>query len=206
MTNMNTKEQLIEHLENETRVLQTPSIKSAFCLIDRSDFVPQGYLDEAYEDYPLPIGFGQTISQPTTVAFMMELLDVRPDSQVLDVGSGSGYTTALLAAMASDGEVLGIEIVPELAETGEDNLSKYDFSNASIEKGDSKTITEDGQKFDRILVSAAGDEIPKNLFDALRPDGIMVVPVGQSVYKIVKRGEEEPQFFEYPGFAFVPLQ
>ena len=111
---MNTKEQLIRHLE-ETKVLQTLGIKKTFEKIDRVDFVNTNYKNEAYEDYPLPIGFGQTISQPTTVAFMLELIDLKPDHKVLDIGSGSGYTTALIAHLVPNGEVLGLEIIPELA-------------------------------------------------------------------------------------------
>lgn len=200
---MNTKEQLIKHLEENTKVLQTPEVKKAFAEVDRAGFVPEELRGETYEDYPLPIGFGQTISQPTTVAFMLELLDIKPDSRVLDVGSGSGYTTALLAALAPKGEILGIEIIPDLAKMGKENLAKYNFTNAKIECNDGKSIT---GKFDRILVNAAAEEIPQNLIEILKPEGIMVIPVKQSIFKIIKKENGKIEEFEYPGFAFVPLQ
>jgi len=204
---MNTREQLIEHLSQNTGVLRTPQVKRAFEKTDRRDFVPRDYREEAYEDYPLPIGLGQTISQPTTVVFMLELLDPRRDSRILDVGSGSGYTTALLATVADKGEVFGFEIVPELAEMGKTNLVKYKFSNAKIECGDGKSALASGsKKFDRILVNAAAEEIPKNLIEILKPGGIMVIPIGRSIFKVYKKESGEIELSEYPGFAFVPLK
>lgn len=204
---MNTKRQLTEHLEENTKVLRTSEIKKAFEKIDRVDFVPEDYKEEAYEDYPLPIGFEQTISQPTTVAFMLELLDVKPNSQVLDVGSGSGYTTALMAVVAAKGSVLGLEIIPELAQMGKINIAKYKFPNAKIEYNDGNSIlTADVKKFDRILVSAAAKEIPQNLLNILKPGGIMVIPVGRSLFKIIKKENGENEISEYPGFAFVELK
>ena len=204
---MNTREQLIEHLGRNTGVLRTPKVKNAFEKIDRNDFVPDSYKEEAYKDYPLPIGFGQTISQPTTVVFMLELLNLKPDSKVLDVGSGSGYTTALLTAMVPDGVVLGIEIIPELVEMGKTNIAKYNFPNAKIECCDSKSIfAENSPKYDRILVNAAAEEIPKNLLEILKPNGIMMIPIRQSVFKICKREDGKIETTEYPGFAFVPLK
>jgi len=204
---MNTNEQLIEHLSKNTRVLQTNKIRDAFKKIDRIDFVPEGQKEEAYEDHPLPIGFGQTISQPTTVVFLLELLDLKPDSRVLDVGSGSGYTTALLASIVSKGEVLGIEIIPELAEMGKTNLAKYNFPNAKIERQDGRSIPTSGSsEFDRILVNAAGEKIPENLLEILKPGGIMVIPIKQSVIKVHKKESDKIELTEYPGFAFVPLK
>lgn len=203
---MNTKEQLIKHLEENTKVLKTIQIKKAFEKVDRADFVPENLKEEVYEDYPLPIGFGQTISQPTTVAFMLELLGLRPSNRVLDVGSGSGYTTALLASLVPDGEVTGIEIIPELAEIGKNNLAKYNFSNAEIKYGNGKLSTSKNEKYDRILVNAAAKEIPENLVRFLKPEGIMVIPVRQSIFKIYKNQNNEIGLAEYPGFAFVPLQ
>lgn len=202
---MNTKEQLIKHLEEKTKVLKTSKIKAAFEKIDRANFVLPKYIDEAYEDYPLPIGFGQTISQPTTVAFMLELLEVEMNSKILDVGSGSGYATALLATLAPEGKVLGIEIIPELAEMGEVNLEKYNFKNAKIEYSDSRQFEKNLKEFDRILVSAAADEIPKNFMEILKPEGIMVIPIKHSVFKIIKK-KDSAETIEYPGFSFVPLQ
>lgn len=202
---ISTNNQLIKHLEENTQVLRTPEIKKAFEKIDRTNFVDFGYKSEAYEDYPLPIGFGQTISQPTTVAFMLELLKLKIESKTLDVGSGSGYTTALIASIASKGSVLGLEIIPELVKKGHENLAKYNFSNARIIQtiGDFSEIKE---KFDRILINAAAEEVPKNLVRILAPGGTMVVPVKQSVFKISKQDNGKIETLEYPGFVFVPLQ
>lgn len=204
---MNTKRQLIEHLEKNRKVLQTPKIKEAFGEIDRADFVDFDYKNKAYEDYPLSIGFGQTISQPTTVAFMIELLDLKSDNKVLDVGSGSGYSTALLATIAYEGDTLGVEILPELVERGKTNLAKYNFSNARIECYDGRLIfAENSQKFNRILVNASAEKIPENLVELLKPEGIMVIPIKQSIFRIHKKENGEIESVEYPGFAFVPLR
>jgi protein-L-isoaspartate(D-aspartate) O-methyltransferase len=204
---MNTRKQLIEHLEENMKVLRAPEIKKAFEKIDRADFVLEDYKEEAYEDYPLPIGFEQTISQPTTVAFMLELLDVKPNSNVLDVGSGSGYTTAILASIVTKGNVLGLEIIPELAQMGKINIAKYKFSNAKIEYSDSKSVLiADFKKFDRILVNAAAEEVPENLLGVLKPGGIMVIPIKHSLFKVHKKENGEIESTEYPGFAFVELK
>jgi len=203
---MNTRKQLIDHLERNTKVLQAPKVRNAFEKIDRRDFVLADYKEEAYEDYPLPIGQGQTISQPTTVAFMLELLDPKSDSWVLDVGSGCGYTTALLAEIVQQGSVLGIEILPELAKRGKENLAKYGFPNAKIELGDGRTIASNVGKFDRILVNAADEKVPKNLLGILKPGGIMVIPIHRSILKIHKEEGGKIETVEYPGFIFVELK
>ena len=118
------KEELIEYLENETMVLRSKELKDAFVAIDRKDFMPIDYMEEAYEDYPLPLqNTGQTISQPTTVAFMLELLNPRKGEKILDIGSGSGWTTALLAhIVGKGGKVIGIERILELVELGQINI------------------------------------------------------------------------------------
>ena len=134
------KEDLIKHLKEATQVLKNPSIENAFMVIDRVDFVDEDYKVEAYEDYPLPIGNGQTISQPTTVAFMLELLDVKKGEKVLDLGSGSGYTSALIGKIVGDsGRVVGVEIITELVEKSRENLAKYTMDNVEI-FGYQKTI------------------------------------------------------------------
>lgn len=203
---MNSKRDLFEHLQKGTRVLQDPLVKQAFEKIDRADFVPDKLRDEAYEDYPLPIGFGQTISQPTTVAFMFGLLGVKPGMKVLDVGSGSGWTIALLAEIVGDkGEVYGVERIPELAEFGRSNLKRYDFPHAEIFDAGERLGLPERAPFDRILVSAAGDRVPEELEIQLASEGVMVVPVRDSIVRVQKHigGSQEEKV--YPGFAFVPL-
>ncbi len=158
----------------------------------------------------LPIGFGQTISQPLTVAFMLEQLQPEAGNKILDIGSGSGWTTALLAnILGGRGKVIAIEIVPELKEFGEKNVAKYSF----IEKMIAEFICTDGSKgykkeapYDKILVSAAVQgEIPQAWKEQLKIGGRIVTPIDSSIWTIIKKSETEFEEIEYPGFAFVPL-
>ncbi len=201
-----TREDLMYRLEHQTGVFRNESIKKAFEDIDRKDFVPEDYEPEAYEDHALPIGYGQTISQPTVVAFMLELLDVCEGDKVLDVGSGSGWTTALLAKLVGKkGKVTGLEIIPELVGMGRENIKKYELSNADIKlaKDDGK-IPVAGQ-FDRILVSASSEEIPQEFVERLVNGGVMVLPVREALCRVDKTSKGEIKEKKYPGFVFVPL-
>lgn len=180
-------------------------IQQAFQKIDRKDFVLEKYLDEVNIDAPLPILAGQTISQPSTVGFMLDLLDIKKGDKILDIGSGSGWTTALLAYLTGKkGKVVGLEVVPELVEFGQNNLSKYNFNNAKIQKA-GKKIGLPGQKFDKILVSAAAEQMPKELIDQIKVGGRLVIPVENSVYKVEKISKDKLDVKAYPGFVFVPL-
>lgn len=201
-------EQLINHLI-ETGYLKTPSIIEAFKKIDRADFVPENLKDEAYLNIPLPIGFGQTISQPLTVAFMFELLQPEEGNKILDIGFGSGWTSALLAELVGEkGKVFAIERIPELCEFGKNNVAKYNF----IEKGRAEFICADGTKgwpdkapFDKIIAAASAREIPQAWKDQLKIGGRLVTPVEGSIWLLIKKNEQEFEESEYPGFAFVPL-
>ncbi len=189
-----------------SNMLKSPLIIDAFRTIDRKYFVPDHLAEDAYIDAPLPIGHYQTISQPSTVAFMLERLDPKDGNSVLDIGSGSGWTTALLCYIVGDkGSVTGVERVDTLVEQGKENLSKFRFnSHCHIEKaGD--TLGLPGQQFDRILVSASADEIPEDLFVQLKPGGILVIPIGESIFKFTKVSETEIDKEEFYGFVFVPL-
>ena len=200
-----TSNQLIEHLII-AGVLQSPRIIEAFRAVDRNDFVPEEYAEEAYEDYPVPIGYGQTISQPYTVAFMLELLQPASGDKILDVGSGSGWTTVLLAQIVGpSGHVIGVEVKPELVEYGGQNLAKYDFAHATIRSASSKIGAPDEAPFDCILVSAAGTEVPHELVAQLKTGGTMVVPVESAILKIRKDRNGKTHTETYEGFAFVPL-
>ena len=204
---MSAKESLIQSLIDE-RFLKTPSLIEAFRAIDRADFVPKELRDEAYGNYPLPIGYGQTISQPLTVAFMLELLAPQSGEKILDVGSGSGWTTALLSYLVGDkGRVVAVEIIPELCVWGNENVEKYNFVAKSIAEficDNGKNIID--RQFDKILSGAASDAaIPDWWRRQCAVGGRIVAPVAGSIWLFIKKSETEWEEKEYPGFAFVPL-
>lgn len=195
---------LIKHLKS-SGVLRSKKIVEALKLIDRKDFVRSDFEDDAYLDIPLPIGNGQTISQPTTVAFMLELLDLKAGNKVMDVGSGSGWTTALIAKIVGKtGSVVGVELLDNLINFGQNNIAKYNLPNVVIKKTGKTLGLPHEAPFDRILVSAASEDIPEELISQLAINGIMVVPIKNSIFKITKK-QKESKTEEYPGFVFVPL-
>ena len=187
-------------------MLKSPLIIDAFRTIDRKYFVPEKYTEDTYIDAPLPIGDYQTISQPSTVAFMLEKLDPQDGNTVLDIGSGSGWTTALLCYMVGDkGSVTGVERIDALVEQGKGNLSKFRFnSHSHIERAGEK-LGFPGKQFDRILVSASADETPEELFLQLKIGGTLVIPIRESIFKFTKISETQIQKEEFYGFVFVPL-
>ena len=197
-------ERLIEGMQM-SGVLRSPRIVEAFRKIDRRFFVPEGFEEAIYVDAPLPIGEGQTISQPSTVAFMLELLDAQEGDRVLDIGSGSGWTAALLGAIVGEnGEVIGLERQEALVVKGRKNIAPFGFRHVSIEQaGDA--LGRPGETFDRILVSASAPEIPQQLFAQLKPGGVLVIPVQNAIYRFTKLSETEIRQEEFPGFVFVPL-
>ena len=187
-------------------MLQSPHIIDAFREIDRKYFVPESFEEHIYVDAPLPIGNGQTISQPSTVAFMLEKLEPEKGNTILDIGSGSGWTTALLCQIVGEeGSVTGLERMDELVEQGEENLEKLQFgSHCRIQRAGEKLGLPD-EKFDRILVSASADEIPEELFLQLNVGGILVIPVRNSIFKFTKVSDTYVEREEFYGFVFVPL-
>ena len=201
---MRTNEDLIHHLI-ETNAMHSENIIDAFTNIDRVNFVLDSNDSEVYADHPLPIGHGQTISQPTTVAMMLEMLKPKEEQKVLDIGSGSGWTTALLAYIVGDkGSVTGLERVPYLVKYGNDNLKKYGWKNVKIIQSENGLGLED-ETFDRILVSAAANEFPLKLTQQLNIGGKLVIPVKNSIFEITKKEDGELQGVEHYGFTFVPL-
>lgn len=192
--------------------LKTPQIIEAFKTIKREDFVLKDLKDEAGVNAPLPIGHGQTISQPLTVAFMLELLQPKSDDIILDIGAGSGWQTALLAYCVSHqckpGKIFAIERIPELMEFGERNVAKYNF----VEKGIVNFVCGDGSKglnmaapFDKIIVAAMAEEIPRAWKQQLKIGGRIVAPIKNSIWLFIKESEKKFNEQEFPGFAFVPL-
>jgi len=189
--------------------LKTERIIKAFKKIKRVDFLPESLKNLAEVNEALPIGFGQTISQPLVVAFMLELLQPREGEKILDIGSGSGWTTALLAEIVGEkGKVIAIEVIPELKKFGEKNVAKYNF----LEKGIVKFVCGDGSKgwkeeapFDKILVSATAKECYLAWKEQIKVGGKIVTPIGNSIWLFVKKSEKNFEEFEYPGFVFVPL-
>lgn len=182
-------------------------INQAFQQIKREDFLPVEAKDYASVDAPIGIGFGQTNSQPTTVYFMLNLLDVKEGDKILDVGSGSGWTTALLAYLTGEsGEVVGVEIVPELVKFGQENLSKYNFKWAKIIQAQKGVLGYPGKApYNKILVSASADFLPYELVNQLDFNGKMVIPIKNSIFEVVKDVKGNISSKEYPGFVFVPL-
>ena len=201
-----TNEDLVEKLISE-KTLQTPQIINAFKAVDRKDFVLSEDKDRAYEDKPLGIGFGATISQPTTIAIMLEKLQPESRGNVLEVGTGSGYLTTLLAKIVGEsGSIFSIEYLLELKEFAKTNLKKYNFRNVSLFVGDGKAGLKGYAPFDKIISSASGDEIPKKWRDQLQIGGRIVAPVAEDLIvldKLTKRRFKEDKI---PGFIFVPLQ
>ena len=201
---MFSKNDLINHLIN-TNALHSSNIIEAFKNIDRIDFVSSFSVSDAYCDFPLQIGYEQTISQPTTVAMMLEMLSPKEGQKILDIGSGSGWTTALLSFIVKEkGFVTGVERISKLVEFGNNNLQKYGFKNAKIiQAGDRLGIP--NEKFDRILVSASADEFPQDLTKQLKINGKLVVPVRNSIFEITKIENDKIEGVEHYGFRFVPL-
>lgn len=198
-------QQLIQNLI-ENGSLRTPKIIRAWHKIDRADFVPNDVKEHAYENAPLPIGFGQTISQPQVVALMLELLQPKRGEKILDVGSGSGWQSALLAEIVGEtGEVTAIERVPELFNFGKNNLAKYHFDNIKVIAGDGTAPLQPFGYYDKIIVAAAGDNVPETLKSELKVGGTLVMPVKKSIFVLTKIDAEHFSTKELPGFIFVPL-
>ena len=182
------------------------AVDAALVAVPRAGFLPKAAVSRSSFDGPISIGHGQTNSQPRTVATMLKLLDVHPGHRVLDVGSGSGWTTALLAYLAGPtGRVLGVEIVPELVTVGGDNLRACDMGWATIEAADPDVLGRPEQgPFDRILVSAAARALPGELVHQLTDTGRLVLPVSGTLLLIERQGQDST-ISEHGSYRFVPL-
>jgi protein-L-isoaspartate(D-aspartate) O-methyltransferase len=158
------------------RGVRDPRVLEAMRQVPRHRFVDPSQHSGAYEDHPLPIAGNQTISQPYIVALMTELLDLQPGETVLEIGTGSGYQSAVLAKLAR--EVYSIEIVPDLARAASERLKELGYANVVVREGDGYRGWPEHAPFDAIIVTAAPDRIPEPLLDQLAPGGRMVIPVG----------------------------
>jgi protein-L-isoaspartate(D-aspartate) O-methyltransferase len=193
----------------ERRGVTDEDVLSAMRAVPRHLFVPEDEQDYAYGDHPLPIGYGQTISQPYIVALMTELLELRQGDKVLEVGTGSGYQAAILAEIPGV-EVYTLEIVPELAESARERLEELGYTDVYCRQGDGYYGWPEHAPFDAIIVTAAPDHVPPPLVDQLAVGGRMVVPVGppggyQTLWKLVKQPDGEVKNYNMGGVAFVPL-
>ncbi len=205
-----TNRDLVKHLKSQNLLVDNLLLR-AFSSVDRADFVGDKNRKNnlSYADIALPIGFGQTISQPMTVAIMLELLKPGRGQKILDIGYGSGYSSALLAKIVGPkGKVFAIEINSQVAEQGQKNLAKYNL----IKSGCVATLTADGTiglpsqaPFDRVLVSAEAKKIPPALMDQLKVGGILVIPCNGSLIVVKRLSQSKFTETEIPGFAFVPL-
>jgi protein-L-isoaspartate(D-aspartate) O-methyltransferase len=197
-----------KHLKG--RGLKDARVLNAFLKTPREDFISEDFktpelLTEAYADYPLRIGYGQTISQPYIVAYMLEAAELKPKDRVLEIGTGSGYQTALLARLVK--EVYSIERIPELMVNAEKNLKSFNFKNIHLKIGDGCLGWKQHAPFDAIIVTAAARKIPQAYFDQLAEGGRLIVPEGEFSQVLVKIKKTKGQFerTELTDVRFVPL-
>ena len=197
------KQKLINELKAEGF---SNKIVNAFLKVKREDFIPENFKELAYEDRPLPIGGGVTISQPYTIAFMLDLLELNKldktninKPKILEIGSGSGYVLALINEISKNGEIYGIERIKELVEKSKIVLGE--MKNMKIIYGNGYEV--EGM-YDRILISASCSKMPEWLYDNLNENGVIVASVKNSIFQI-KKQEGRIKIKEFSGFVFVPL-
>ena len=184
-----------------------PRVVQALQDVPRDEFVPERAKTAAYVNRPLPIGHGQTISQPYIVAIMTHLMETEPGDRVLEIGTGSGYQAAVLAEIVDT--VYTIEIIPELAESADERLQRLGFGNVHVKAGDGWYGWPEAAPFDAIIVTAVGEDVPGKLVDQLRPGGNMVLPIGtdwdQNLAVVEKADDGEISMRYVLPVRFVPL-
>ncbi|HEX6217850.1 MAG TPA: protein-L-isoaspartate(D-aspartate) O-methyltransferase [Sphingomicrobium sp.] len=190
------------------RGIATPVILDAFRAVPREAFVSDQFRQHAYDDGPLPIEAGQTISQPYIVALMIEAAAIGPDDRVLEVGAGSGYAAAVISRIA--GKVVAIERQPELARIARERLGRLGFENVEIVEGDGTCGVPEQAPFDAILAAASGSHVPKALIEQLAPGGRLVMPIGavrgsQTLIRVTKDADGRLSHTDLGGVRFVPL-
>jgi protein-L-isoaspartate(D-aspartate) O-methyltransferase len=201
------KECAMAKFQMEERGITDQDVLRVMETVPRHEFVLPEYLDEAYADHPLPIGYGQTISQPYIVAVMTEMLHLHRDAKVLEIGTGSGYQAAILSGLTQ--EVYSIEIIASLCAQAQERLARLGYRNVQVKCGDGYNGWEEHAPYDAIIVTAAPDHIPQPLVNQLADGGRMVIPVGPpgayQVLWLVERRGEEIKSQRTMGVAFVPL-
>jgi protein-L-isoaspartate(D-aspartate) O-methyltransferase len=187
------------------RDIRSERVLSAMLRVPRHLFVPEDRRAQAYRDSPLPIGYDQTISQPYIVAFMTQALDIDPDHRVLEIGTGSGYQAAVLGTLAK--EVYTIEIVPPLAERARQTLSGLGYRNIEVRTGNGYLGWPEHAPYDRIMVTAAPDEVPPALVEQLKIGGLMVIPIGTrtQVLRVLRRTATGMETLDTLPVRFVPM-
>ncbi|MYB36037.1 MAG: protein-L-isoaspartate(D-aspartate) O-methyltransferase [Gammaproteobacteria bacterium] len=210
-----TMQQMLEAIRDDTRRTAgytrvshiNPAVLEAMATVPREEFVPDGARAVAYVNRPLPIGYGQTISQPFIVALMTHLLEPTAASRVLEVGTGSGYQAAVLAKVVDT--VHTIEIIPELAEDASARLKRLGYDNVEVTVGDGWYGWPEAAPFDAIMVTAVGEDVPKKLVQQLRPGGRLVLPIGndfdQNLAVVEKAEDGEITMRHVLPVRFVPL-
>ncbi len=188
--------------------VEDPAVIEAMRVVPRHAFVPPEYLEQAYENHPLPIGHGQTISQPYIVAWMTQELELEAGDRVLEIGTGSGYQAAVLAELGM--EVYSIEIIGALSEAAADRLAALGYGEVQLRHADGYFGWEEAAPFDAIIVTAAPDHVPQPLLRQLELGGMLVIPVGpvggfQELWRIQRTGEESYETTSLGGVRFVPL-
>jgi len=204
-TDLDARHHMVE-TQLRQRGISNDRVLAAMSRVPRHEFVDQRYAAQAYDDHPLPIGEGQTISQPYIVALMLELLDPAPDHVILEIGTGSGYQTALLAELAR--HVYAIERHPALAATAQGTLQRLGYSNITLEIGDGSAGLAAHAPYDGIIVAAAAPALPQMLFDQLKEGGRLVIPIGPSDaqdLQLVTKLDGKPVVTGQTGCRFVPL-
>jgi len=186
-------------------------VLDAVAAVPRELFIPERLRASAYENHPLPIGDGQTISQPYTVAYMAQLLSITPGDRILEIGGGSGYNAAVLFELTGEsGSVYSLEIIPALADREKENLQRAGYDQVQVRHGDGKLGLPEEAPFDAVMITAEAREVPGALVRQLRVGGILVVPVRSGFHSVMTRIEKtaEPDvcsYSEHGAFAFVPL-
>ncbi len=200
------KTKLIEYLKRKGF---SKDILDAFSKVKRENFVSKDLEDRAYEDRPLPIGHGATISQPYTIATMLSMLGLEKGQRILELGSGCGYVLALMSEIVGEeGKVYGVEIEKELAEQSKENIK--DYKNVEVYHGDGKKGLKQAAPFDRILISAACEAIPRKVLYQLKDQAIIVAPIGAKYGQTLAVFQREKRAFkiikEMHNFMFVPFR